>query len=60
MEINNTKDRDIIGIAEHHLRQPAQICKARALRNGSPVKSRARWRALLPRRLVKPFVRSSR
>ncbi|CAK0808098.1 unnamed protein product, partial [Prorocentrum cordatum] len=25
MEINDTKDRDIIGIAEHHLRQPAQI-----------------------------------
>ncbi|CAK0897893.1 unnamed protein product, partial [Prorocentrum cordatum] len=30
MEINDTKDRDIIGIAEHHLRQPAQIGKARA------------------------------
>ncbi|CAK0812485.1 unnamed protein product, partial [Prorocentrum cordatum] len=29
MEINNTKDRDIIGIAEHHLRQPAQISKDR-------------------------------
>ncbi|CAK0870857.1 unnamed protein product [Prorocentrum cordatum] len=37
MEINNTKDRDIIGIAEHHLRQPAQISKARAAprRNGT-------------------------
>ncbi|CAK0855267.1 unnamed protein product, partial [Prorocentrum cordatum] len=36
MEINNTKDRGIIGIAEHHLRQPAQISKARAAprRNG--------------------------
>ncbi|CAK0905284.1 unnamed protein product, partial [Prorocentrum cordatum] len=36
MEINDTKDRDIIGIAEHHLRQPAQISKARAAlrRNG--------------------------
>ncbi|CAK0907948.1 unnamed protein product, partial [Prorocentrum cordatum] len=36
MEINDTKDRDIIGIAEHHLRQPAQIGKARAAlrRNG--------------------------
>ncbi|CAK0858693.1 unnamed protein product, partial [Prorocentrum cordatum] len=36
MEINDTKDRDIIGIAEHRLRQPAQISKARAAlrRNG--------------------------
>ncbi|CAK0878622.1 unnamed protein product, partial [Prorocentrum cordatum] len=36
MEINDTKDRGIIGIAEHHLRQPAQIGKARAAlrRNG--------------------------
>ncbi|CAK0896788.1 unnamed protein product, partial [Prorocentrum cordatum] len=36
MEINGTKDRGIIGIAEHHLRQPAQISKARAAlrRNG--------------------------
>ncbi|CAK0886228.1 unnamed protein product, partial [Prorocentrum cordatum] len=36
MEINDAKDRGIIGIAEHHLRQPAQIGKARAAlrRNG--------------------------
>ncbi|CAK0817626.1 unnamed protein product, partial [Prorocentrum cordatum] len=36
MEINDTKDKDITGIAEHHLRQPAQISKARAAlrRNG--------------------------
>ncbi|CAK0824657.1 unnamed protein product [Prorocentrum cordatum] len=36
MEINDAKDRGIIGIAEHHLRQPAQISKARAAlrRNG--------------------------
>ncbi|CAK0894219.1 unnamed protein product [Prorocentrum cordatum] len=29
-EISSTKDRDIIGIAEHHLRQPVQISRARA------------------------------
>ncbi|CAK0858103.1 unnamed protein product, partial [Prorocentrum cordatum] len=36
VEANNTKDRGIIGIAEHHLRHPAQISKARAAlrRNG--------------------------
>ncbi|CAK0907670.1 unnamed protein product [Prorocentrum cordatum] len=36
MKINDTKDSDIIGIAEHHLRQPAQRSKARAAlrRNG--------------------------
>ncbi|CAK0880231.1 unnamed protein product [Prorocentrum cordatum] len=33
-EIRSTKDRNIIGIAEHHLRQPVQISRARAACDG--------------------------